>query len=113
MNISSMAGISLETETLFDSLLLAAPLVAGIIAVVRASSGSRKPSKSRSTTTPAKAAAERSERILESIATNFPAGLVLALDRKFKFLFIGVREVSNLKKSIKYWLGRGITENSH
>ena len=113
LNISSMAGISLESETFFDTLLLAAPLVAGIIAVVRASSGSRKPSKSRTTTTPAKAVAERSERILESIATNFPDGLVLALDRKLKFLFIGGTEVSDLKKSIKYWLGRGITENFH
>lgn len=110
MNISQMTGGSFGSGTLFDIALLTPPIAAGIMAAVRASSGSRKSSKAR---TPTRAEAARSERILESIAMNFPDGLVLALDRKLKFLFIGGTEVSTLKKSAKYWMGRGITENFH
>ncbi len=110
MNISQMACGLLGSENLFDTLLLT-PIVAGIVAAVRASPGNRKSPKTR--TTPGRAKGERSERILDSIAANFPDGLVLALDRKLKFLFIGGTEVSTLKKSTKYWMGRGITENFH
>lgn len=113
MNVQQMAGVTLGNGTLIDTLLLAPPIVAGIVAAVRASSGSRKSSKSRSTAALSRAEAERSERILESIAMNFPDGLVLALDRKLKFLFIGGTEVSELKKSAKYWMGKGLTENFH
>lgn len=57
--------------------------------------------------------AERSERIQDSIAMSFPEGLVLALDRKMKFLFIGGQEVPELKKPRKYWIGKVINENFH
>jgi signal transduction histidine kinase len=112
LNISLIAGGSSGGGLFIDTLLLAPPIAVGIVAAVRASSGSRKSSKPR-TAASAKAEAERSERLLESIATNFPDGLVLALDRKLKFLFIGGTEVADLKKSVKYWMGRGITENFH
>lgn len=60
-----------------------------------------------------RADAERSERIQDSIAMSFPEGLVLALDRKMKFLFIGGQEVPELKKPRKYWMGKVINENFH
>jgi signal transduction histidine kinase len=113
LTISQVAGVSLGNGTLVDILLAAPPIAAGIVAVVRASSGSRKSAKARTTPSSARAEAERSERILESIAMNYPDGLVLALDRKLKFLFIGGTEVSTLKKSAKYWMGKSLTENFH
>lgn len=112
LNISQMAGVSLGIGTAFDMFLLVPPIAAGIVAAVRASSGSRKSTKARTTST-SRADAERSERILESIAMNYPDGLVLALDRKLQFLFIGGTEVSTLKKSAKYWMGKSLTENFH
>jgi signal transduction histidine kinase len=61
----------------------------------------------------ARANLQRSERIQDSIAMNFPEGMVLALDRKMKFRFIGGKEVSELKKSKKHWMGKVINENFH
>lgn len=113
LNISHLAGISLGNGPLIDILMLAPPIAVGIVAGVKASSGSRKSAKSRTTASAAHAEADRSERILESIAMNYPDGLVLALDRKLKFLFIGGSEVSTLKKSPKYWIGKSLTENFH
>lgn len=91
-------------------------LAAGFYAGVRTKASRKKePSKSKtpSEAQPAQADFDRSERIQDSIAMNFPEGLVLALDRKMKFLFVGGSEVSELKKPGKYWIGKVISENFH
>lgn len=112
LDFSQIAGASLGSGTLYDTILLAPPIAAGIVAVVRASSGSRKSSSVKKASS-SRSEAERNARILQSIAANFPDGLVLALDRKLKFLYIGGTEISTLRKTPKYWIGKGLNENFH
>lgn len=107
LNVSLTIEESLRESVFSDPWLLAAPLAATLLAIVRATSGRKKPSKTSTTSR------ERNERIHLSIAENFPDAVVMALDRKMKFVFIGGTETATLKKSPKYWMGKSITENFH
>jgi len=94
---------------------LIALLLAGVYGTVRTSEGKNKDPKSKGSadTQSERVDYGRSERIQDSMAMNFPDGLVLALDTKMKFLFIGGKEIPELKKPRKYWMGRVINENFH
>ena len=105
------------TETILslqDLAWLTSGLAAGVYTVMRTSSGRTKnPSGGEDSTegVPERSDHDRNARIHDSIALNFPEGLVLAFDRKMKFLLIGGSEVSELKKSEKHWIGKVLNEN--
>ena len=113
--VSSASFGDLSTAEHFPALLLM--LAVGVLAGVRTTRTVRKEktpaNKKPSEGLSSRATLDRSERIQNSIVMNFPEGVVLALDRKMKFLFIGGKEVPDLKKSKKYWLGKVINEKFH
>lgn len=99
-----------------DLVWLASWLAAGVYSVVRTSSeraNNTSGGEGSSDARPEQPDVDRNARIHNSIASNFPQGLVLALDRKMKFLFIGGSEVSELKKPRTYWIGKELSENFH